>query len=348
MWRNGRTKPAGPPALVQEPTRPPQVLDWSELVMADPPEVPWRIEHYLAEQRIGMLIGDFGFRKSWLAYDLAISVVRAEPVWGVFSVPAATPVLVLDAENGRAEVSRRLSMLAKGRGVDGRLPVFACCDANYRLEDPVSVAELGKLVNTYTPAVVIFDSLRRFHDGDENSSRDMARVTVGLRALIAESGASLLLLYHPRKLSMVSNQAREMIRGSKEVPAGLDSVAFIRKTADGVLVIECTKARHSAEWPSFALRMDEDKEGGVTFTNLGNATEVEDKLSQAEGAIIQTVTAAGGRLDRPSILEACQRDGLKRRTAAEALSRLKKSGQLQEAGKQGRRQVYALAEEALL
>lgn len=338
-------QPHAPPAAA------PELLDWPALVSEDIPEIPWLIEGLLPEGSLGSHIADVGSGKTWLAYDMALSVASGAPMWGHFAVNRPGAVLLLDEESGRAEVSRRLSMLARGRGLDvgQALPIYAYCHAGFRVDEPDTVGPLREKLAELKPVLLILDSLVRFHSQDENSASGMAKVTAGLRALSQELGCAIWSLHHPRKLGMVSNASLERIRGSKEIAAGGETYLFSRPTTDGDIIVEVPKQRVGEKPGNFVLRLEEDPEGGMSIAYVGEAGEVEDKLDRAEAIITQAVMDAGGRLDRKALLAACQAEGIKPRTAAEALKRASSDGgTLAKAGKDGRNQLYALASEALL
>jgi len=325
----------------------PRPMTWFDLVQAEVPEVPWLVEGLLPRQGLGSLLADTDVGKTWLACDAAISVAAGESVWGAFPVAEAGPVLILDEENGEAELRRRLSMLAKSRGLLGDPPVFALCHQGWRVDEQPSLTVLRRVVEECGAVLVVLDSLVRFHGQDENSNSGMAKVTAGLRALTEDTGAAILALHHPRKLGMVSNAPIERARGAKEMVAGLDSYLFARKSREGVIAAEVAKLRHGRPPAPFTLRLEEGEDGGMHVAYGGDASATEDKLTQAQQAILRAVEEAGGVLDRPSILEACKRERVGERTGAEALARLERDEQLRKVRKEGRRQLYGLPEEGL-
>lgn len=320
-------------------------LHCAELVQDEIPEVPSLAVGLLPKLGLGSLTADVGTMKTWAMLDASISVAIGEPIWGRFPVPDPGPVIYLDEECGRAEITRRLTMLVKARGINPDLPLRVNCFGGYLLDDPNSLEALKRDLSSIGPCLVILDSLIRFHTQDENSSQGMAVVSGALRSLSQDVGTAVISITHPRKLSMVSNEALERVRGSKEIPAGLDVCLFGRPLADGSLVVETAKMRHGERPVPFALRLDEEPDGGMHITNLGDVDEVEDKITQAMESMLRIVTDAGGTLDRPTLMERCEGN---QRTKTEALRRLVDEGALEKAEKRGRRQLYRLPGQGLL
>src|SRR5204863_9522727 len=79
-----------------------------------------------------------------------------------------------------------------------------------------------KLARKYHP-VFIFDSLIRFHDGDENSATDMKRPTHAFRQLCS-AGATVIVLHHRGKRGIEGGKSSPY-RGSSEI-AGACDLAF--------------------------------------------------------------------------------------------------------------------------
>lgn len=106
---------------------------------------------------------------------------------------------------------------------------------------------------------MIFDSLIRFHEGEENSATEMAEVMQELRAL-AHAGATLVLL-HQRAKSETSRY-----RGSSDIAGGVDTaISISRDRKAGLLTLECFKSRYVEEF-SLTLRPDLNAAAGFEVT----------------------------------------------------------------------------------
>ena len=132
-----------------------------------------------------------------------------------------TPVLYLDRENPLALIRERLNILCGGPGVFNPWGTW-CADQPPMLGDPrlLKFAKQGCLI--------IFDSLIRFHDADENSASEM-RVVMGHLRSLAAAGATVVALHHRGK-SESSNY-----RGSTDILGAVDVGFKLSRTDDGLL-----------------------------------------------------------------------------------------------------------------
>ncbi len=99
--------------------------------------------------------------------------------------------------------------------------------------------------------MIVFDSLVRFHEADENSAKQMAEVFGKLRS-IAEVGATAFLIHHQGK------SRTSLYRGSSDILAGVDAAFEIREEKSKnatILTLECFKHRFIEE-PRLTMRFD--------------------------------------------------------------------------------------------
>jgi AAA domain len=108
--------------------------------------------------------------------------------------------------------------------------------------------------------LLIFDSLIRFHESDENSATEMAPVMAELRAL-AHAGATVVALHHRAK----SEASR--YRGSSDILGGVDVAFAVSRDRDaGLLRLQCFKSRFAAEF-SLTLRPELESHGGFALAD---------------------------------------------------------------------------------
>jgi hypothetical protein len=128
------------------------------------------------------------------------------------------PVLYLDRENPLELIRERLNILCGGPGAFKPWGTW-CADGPPMLGDPrlLKFARLGCLI--------IFDSLIRFHDADENSASEM-RIVMGHLRSLASAGATVVALHHRGK-SESSNY-----RGSTDILGAVDVGFKLSRTDD--------------------------------------------------------------------------------------------------------------------
>jgi hypothetical protein len=125
--------------------------------------------------------------------------------------------------------------------------------------------------------LIIFDSLVRFHDADENSIKEMAAIMAKLRKLVT-AGATVIVLHHSPK----SEPRKNKYRGASDIHAGVDvafNLSVDRKTNPPTLTFECFKHRGMEE---FTLTIRPDFEQGrfelVADSSAQKSDETIDKL----------------------------------------------------------------------
>ena len=196
----------------------------------------------IPESAVVLLAGEPASFKTWLAQVLARGISTGGMALG--RQANQRNVLFLDRENPvgvvreRARILRMTSTssLRYWGGWEGDLPPL------------LGDIRLREIARDFKP-LMFFDSLLRFHQGDENSAKDMAPVMANLRDL-ANLGASPFVIHHTPK-----NDAYKF-RGSTDILAAVDlaySLSMNHKT--GNLSLNCFKNRFGREF-EMVLRPD--------------------------------------------------------------------------------------------
>src|SRR5690348_10819927 len=99
-------------------------LDLAQMVAEPPPPIPWVVERVVALGALTLLAGVAGQGKSLVSMALAIASTRPRPtaVAGMNVEPGR--VLIVDAENGKAEIHRRVHALGLDSDVLDRLTII--------------------------------------------------------------------------------------------------------------------------------------------------------------------------------------------------------------------------------
>ena len=157
------------------------------------------------------------------------------------------PVLYLDRENPAAVVRLRRDILRVGD------PPLLRYWGQWMTDPPCLPGDerLIEFARAHRP-LIVFDSLVRFHRGEENSAEQMAMVTNLFRNLVAV-GATVLVIAHRSDKPGASDY-----RGSSELLAGCDVAWRVgrREQDRRAIDLHCLKNRF-AEESDFALRLEE-------------------------------------------------------------------------------------------
>lgn len=229
------------------------------------PATEWLVEGLVPRASVTLVAGEPGSYKTWLALALLRGVASGGNFLG--RKCAQTSVLYLDRENPLAVVRERLAVLGIDALSGSRIWGGWACDAPPAIGD----ARLEEIARERRP-LIVFDSLIRFHDADENSATEMAAVMGGLRAL-ANAGATVVALHHKPKSEAT------LYRGSSDIAGGVDMAwAVSRDRAANLLRVECFKSRFAEEF-SLTLRPELSGVGDFVVTD---APEIDAERSDVE------------------------------------------------------------------
>jgi hypothetical protein len=182
----------------------------------DSPEPAWTVAGVLGG--LGLLWGEAGVGKSFVACSLAASVATGRPWLGHRVAEGA--VVYVAGEGGALGVARRL---------DAAVTALRCCDpedgpiplwiATTGVDLVAGPTELMVLLGSVAPGLVIIDTLARCFAGDENSQQDMSRFVYSLDMLRDVYGCSVLVVHHANK---TEKQGAGRVRGSSVLYGAVD------------------------------------------------------------------------------------------------------------------------------
>lgn len=165
---------------------------------------------------VGALVSPGGVGKSYWSLQLALDIaglVKGASLTGLNA--SRGRIVLLSAEDPEDVLGTRLQAIAgaaKGRVAfperDSDRPLLDhrnCVGLGVDVMDESwfsQLCEVGK-----DARLIVLDTLRRFHQLDENSTQDMTRVLAQLERLAKETGASVLYLHHTSKAAVLNGQA---------------------------------------------------------------------------------------------------------------------------------------------
>lgn len=298
-------------------------MEVERMLSSSPPPVPWLASPVLVKGCLSLLTGRPGEGKSLLSQALAVAVASGSSVAGMKAKKGS--VLVLDGENGRHELHRRVHSLGLPKEAAERFELYEA--DGFHLGRHLDWLE--ELLEEHRPSLLVLDSFRTlWPGGDENSSEEVAGVLDALRGLVRRYEAAGLLLHHLGK-------GGGAYRGSSAIAASCE-LAFKLDRAEGDGERErrrlaCFKSRPAAEPAPRWLRL-EAREGRVLVTE---AEPFEGTVTVAEalqGDVLRAVTDGSSRLSE--IAQAVGR-GPKDKTVRRTLDALVEEGRLERgAGKE--------------
>jgi hypothetical protein len=236
-------------------------------------------------------------------------------------------VILVDEENSKGLLAHRLQKLGRGCPAVREVPLTCFVNLGVRIDFEDGLEHLLSLLRERKPKLVVFDSLARIHGKDEYSSQEMAEVMRGFRRIQLEVGCAILFAHHTRKRS-VNNDPGEMLRGSTDIRAFVDSHIFMRATRGGrgSVLIEHDKSRYAEPLDPFQIAIIDDETGTAThLLYLGAARPpMESKEEMAKKTVLD-VLSGENRMTRHGIIDAC-RQSAGESAVGKALRQLLKEG----------------------
>jgi KaiC/GvpD/RAD55 family RecA-like ATPase len=299
-------------------------MEVKRMLSSSPPPVPWLAKPVLVRGCLSLLTGRPGEGKSMLSQALAVAVASGSSVAGIEAVKGR--VLVLDGENGRHELHRRVHSLGLPKEAAERFELYEA--DGFHLGRHLDWLE--ELLDEHRPELLVLDSFRTlWPGGDENSSEEVAGVLDALRGLVRRYESSALLLHHLGK-------GGGAYRGSSAIAASCE-LAFKLDRAEGDGERErrrlaCFKSRPAAEPAPRWLRL-EARDGRVLVSEAEPFEGTVTVADSLQDGVLRAVTDGAARLSEiATAVGRPPKDATVRRT----LSALVEDGRLERVGKEYR------------
>lgn len=282
-----------------------------ELLAKDFPPTEWIVDGLIPEQAIVLLSAHPASFKTWLALDLSLKVATGEKFLNRFNTNK-TGVLIMDAESGDRQLQKHFKIL----GASSDLPIYYQICNRKRVDKRFAADLLVKCLEKNIK-LVIFDSLTRFHDANENDSREMSGVFESFTTL-KNHGITCLIICHSRKngvgdLNRQSNcrSQAESIRGSSDILAACDMHFSInRKDNSNVITITQTKSRFDVEINPFAIRFIKDSSVSSHWEFLETLDTKEDEFERTKGQVYESIVKNPG-LNQKELFSAIKESGIR-------------------------------------
>lgn len=232
---------------------------WKPLDLTqEPPPVDWLVNNLIVRGASHILMGEPGIGKSWLTMALCLGVVRGSEWLGQ---PVAAPgrVLYVDEENAEGLVFHRLRRQLGMTDEEARSVRYLNNQGILLDRDPDSLIDEAL---EFAPALIVLDSLTRFHMGEEDKAGPMAQLyNMALKPLARDTGAALVLLHHAGKTDSTSSYRRS--RGSGEIIANVDIGIDARGSGINTMTLATFKSRFRQAGDVIHVAIQDTPEGGV-------------------------------------------------------------------------------------
>jgi hypothetical protein len=235
------------------------------------PKTHWIIDGLFENETINMISAAPNNYKSWLTIDIAVSLAKGMPLFGVYMVNEPQTVWIINEEDTKNGIQERMGIISKEWPT---LPIYFSIQNQFILDDE-SVDELILSALARQVTFIIFDSLRSIHVAEENSATEMQKVMNQIKK-ITFAGITVLFTHHHRKKSMFRGSGAEDSRGSNAVNAAVHShLTCEPKKFEGeeFLVIEQPKLKSAEKLKPFRLRINLKSNECGSFSFVGPVEE---------------------------------------------------------------------------
>jgi RecA-family ATPase len=220
-----------------------------ELLASAKAEIPWLVDGLFPREGVGIIAGQPKIGKSWLTLDLAITVSQGGLWLGKFPVEAGH-VLYVDEESTRDMLGFRYRKMLNAKGLDDANIQFLSKEGfNFSTQNKID--ELRGILDLLHPKLVIFDSLNRVHNAEENSASEMGAIFRKVTALSKEYGCFILFTDH-------LPHGAERFRGTSDKAAFVDAGFLATKIGNSNVQLEHKYARLTEPVKSFELAILDD------------------------------------------------------------------------------------------
>jgi hypothetical protein len=185
------------------------------------------VQDVLNKASLAVLAGEPGQGKSFIGLDIAYHVATGQE-WHGQRVEQGTALYL--AYEGMGGIGARAAALDRHYGTSD-VPFYVVA-ADFNIREQAGRAALGELLAEMPekPSLIVIDTFAyALCGGDENSAQDVGAFNSGVQALIAHTGACVLVIHHPPKSGSAT------LRGSGALPGAADTVIEV---ADGNMTME--------------------------------------------------------------------------------------------------------------
>jgi len=247
------------------------------------PEPVWMVDGVLPGQAITTLIGAPGCGKSFLALDLALSVLTNRPWQGRKMTADPTRSVLWLAGEGLHEVGKRTRAWCAhyDENADKVVSRLHVLHGGLAMQNPQDAAALIALVADLNPQLIVIDTLaRHLVGGEENSGTDMSQL-VDTAERLAQLDSAVLMVHHTGK------DVSKGGRGHSSLLGAIRSELTV-KGSDGTILVSHTKSNNSATdhgWHSQLTPAGIDPTTGGTLSMVPVVTSGPPPAAKAGAAV---------------------------------------------------------------
>jgi len=211
----------------------------------------WLISGLIEAGSFSSLYGDSGAGKSFLAIELAVCIATGTSFHGI---PVKQGPVIYLAVEGNSGLVRRFKAWSIVRGVSLEAASLFLSEGAIALIEPATMGPVCNAIEKVikeigqNPSLVILDTWSRVLGGDDSAPSDAAAGVAALDGLRARYGNFAALVVHHE------GHQKGRGRGWSGLRAAVDMEYRAERGADGLLRLECTKAKDTSVMDPMAFQ----------------------------------------------------------------------------------------------
>jgi hypothetical protein len=228
----------------------------------------WLIKEILPKGILVFISAPAKAGKTTLALHLAICLTTGRPFLGEYSIRRSrrVKVLYISLEDHMGETKVKVKNMLNGR----RFPkYFLLLNAN-SINLPDDFGKINADIENSKADVVVFDTLRRSHTSDENSSSDMSPILNGLRKIVRERKITVIIIHHTGHEVKHKENSGDWLRGTSDYNAVWETLIGLEKFSGSVKTRVFHKYRSGLEFSYKVIKGDkvDDSTGDYPVVDL--------------------------------------------------------------------------------
>lgn len=282
----------------------PSIVLWSQLKDLKLPETSFLVDNLIVEKGINYLYGKPGVCKTWIVLYLVLCIARGIPAFGKL-LTKPCKVLIVDKDNDLYQMMLRVESLD---GLDINQVAYYSDAALFSVENEDAVKKLLACIKEYDFKLVVFDTSRDIHKGEEDSSTEINKLNQVFKRII-QAGCAVLVISHTKKSD--SGDLIDQLRGSSALSGAAASMIHVKQPNENKVILEMGKSRYVKKIEPMELKILQNGKSITSFEYAGVA-KVEPKNRDKNDAdvekILKLVKGISG-ISRKDLIKAIQKNG---------------------------------------
>ena len=191
-----------------------RVHDWTSF-LSIPTQLRWLVQDSWVDQTVGFISGRSKSYKTWIALDLALSVLSGKSFLSQYAIGRTGPVLLIQEEDPTAILQERLRLISKSKGMLPQVkylgqnkiqvnypdyPLKVINMQGFNLTTPEKIAQVRRIIGEQQPVMVILDPLIvMLGQVDEHRATEIASILQEVKMWREDFGCNVVVVHHWNK-----------------------------------------------------------------------------------------------------------------------------------------------------